>query len=187
MLTVITGCMFSGKSSALISKGIAHVIAGNGVIAFKPANDDRYDLDNITTHHGDKFLAYAVPVDNLWDDANEVFSKYPLGDLEINVILIDEAQFFKKSEILMSINEWNEWAHVIIAGLSQDSFGKPFGAMPELLSIADNIVCLRAVCSKCKRVNAATKTYRKINNNEQVAVGGIDMYEPRCFGCWNEI
>ncbi len=183
MLTVITGPMFSGKSSALISRGTSHVIAGNGVMAFKPANDDRYDVNNIVSHFGSKFFAHAVSISELWDDANDIFSKY--HGLDINVILIDEAQFFEKSEILMAVNEWDEWAHVIIAGLSQDSFGKPFGAMPELLSIADDIVCLRAVCSKCKKVNAATRTYRKIENNEQVAVGGIDMYEPRCFECWS--
>ncbi len=183
MLTVITGPMFSGKSSALISRGTSHVIAGNGVMAFKPSSDDRYDLQNITTHRGDSFVACAVSTDNIWEEANKYFEKYI--SLDVNVILIDETQFFKKSEILMCVNEWDEWAHVIVAGLSQDSFGKPFGAMPELLSIADNIVCLRAVCSKCKKVNAATRTYRKIENNKQIAVGGIDMYEPRCFECWS--
>lgn len=187
MLTVITGPMFAGKSSALISKGVSHVIAGDGVIAFKPTSDDRYDLNNITTHHGDKFLAYAVPANNLWDEANKVFSKYPLGDIDVSVILIDEAQFFKKSEILMATNEWIEWAHLVVAGLAQDSFGKPFGAMPELLSMADNIICLKAVCSKCKKVNSATRTYRKTKDTSQVVVGGIDSFEPRCFGCWYEV
>lgn len=184
MLTVITGPMFSGKSSALISRGVSHVIAGDGVIAFKPVIDDRYDLDNIVTHRGNKFLAYTISTDNLWDEANEIFSKYPLGDLDVNVLLIDEAQFFKKSEILMAVNEWNEWAHIIIAGLAQDSYGKPFGAMPELLAFADNIVCLKAVCSKCKTVSAATRTYRKTKDKSQVVVGGIDSFEPRCFECW---
>lgn len=186
MLTVITGPMFAGKSSTLISKGISHVVAGAGVIAFKPANDDRYDLDNITTHVGGKFLAYPVPINNLFDAANDVFSKYPPGDLDISVILIDEAQFFKPSEILLCITEWNEWAHIIVAGLAQDSYGKPFGAMPEILAAADNIVCLKAVCSKCKKVNSATRTYRKTKDTSQVVVGGIDLFEPRCFGCWYE-
>lgn len=186
MLTVITGPMFSGKSSALISNGISNVIAGNGVVAFKPANDDRYDINSITSHYGDKLAAHPTSVNNLFSEANKIFEKRPLGELDVNVILIDEAQFFDKPEILLAVNEWSEWAHVIVAGLSQDSFGKPFGAMPELLSMADNIVCLRAVCSKCRSINTATRTYRKISSNEQVAVGGISMYEPRCFECWSE-
>ena len=100
--------------------------------------------------------------------------------------MIDEAQFFKRSEILTCITEWEEWAHVIVAGLAQDSFGKPFGAMPEILAVADNIVCLKAVCSKCKKINSATRTYRKVKSNEQIVVGGIDSFEPRCFECWME-
>ena len=180
MITVITGPMFAGKSSALISRGISHVIAGDGVIAFKPVTDDRYDLENITTHVGGKFLAYSMSTNNFWEDANETFSKYPLGDsIDVNVILIDEAQFFKPSEILLCVSEWNEWAHVIVAGLAQNCYGKPFGAMPELLAIADNIVCLKAVCSKCKKVNSATRTFSKIKLKEEIRVGGTDIYEAR--------
>jgi thymidine kinase len=76
-------------------------------------------------------------------------------------------------------------SHVIVAGLPQDSYGKPFGAMPTILAMADNIVCLKAVCSKCKKINSATRTYRKIQDKAQVVVGGIDMFEPRCFECWS--
>ncbi len=186
MLTVITGPMFAGKSSALISRGISHVIAGDGVIAFKPSIDNRYDLNNITTHIGGKFLAYAVSVNDLFDEANKVFAKYPLGDIDVSVILIDEAQFFNKEEILLCVNEWTEWAHIIVAGLAQDSYGKPFGAMPGLLAYADNIICLKAVCSKCKTVSSATRTYRKTKDKSQVVVGGIDAFEPRCFECWKK-
>lgn len=182
MLTVITGPMFSGKSSALISKGISHVIAGDTVVAFKPKSDDRYSTENITTHHGDKFSAYPVELDNFWEEANKFFEKY---NEDINVIIIDEAQFFDKEEIMLCVNEWTEWAHVIVAGLAQDSYGKPFGAMPYLLAYADNIICLKAVCSKCKQVNSATRTYRKTKDKSQVVVGGIDSFEPRCFRCWD--
>lgn len=187
MLTVITGPMFSGKSSALISKATSHVIAGDTVIAFKPRSDDRYDLENIVTHYGERFTAYPIDTDNVVTETYKVFSRYSKDNIHPDVILFDEAQFFNKDQMLATAKDCIEWAHVIVAGLAQDSFGKPFGAMPELLSFADNIVCLRAVCSKCKKVNAATRTYRKTNSNEQVAVGGIDMYEPRCFRCWNEI
>jgi len=176
--------MFSGKSSALISKAMSHIVAGDIVIAFKPKIDDRYSKSDITTHYGDKFSAYAVDSNSFFNEAYKCFKKY---DRDINVILIDEAQFFNKVQILRCIDEWSEWSHIIVAGLSQDSYGKPFGAMPELLALADNIVCLKAVCSRCKKINSATRTYRKTKDKGQVVVGGIDAFEPRCFECWNEV
>ena len=184
MLTVITGPMFAGKSSALISKGISHIIAGDCVVAFKPSIDDRYDTENITTHYGDKFSAYVVNSDSFFNEAYECFKKY---DRDMDVILIDEAQFFNRVQILRCINEWIEWSHVIVAGLAQDSSGRPFGAMPDILALADNIICLKAVCSRCKKVNSATRTFSKIKLKSKIVVGGSDIYEPRCFGCWNEI
>jgi len=185
MLTVITGPMFSGKSSALISKGISHVIAGNTVVAFKPANDSRYDVESIVTHDGHKFSAYSLPLDGtLHERAIEIFKTYE-PERSIDVILIDEVQFFDKRQIYNAILPWSDHGHIIVAGLAQDSSGNSFGAMPELLSYADNIVCLKAVCSKCKKVNSATRTYRKTKNKAQVVVGGLDDFEPRCFECWN--
>ena len=180
MLTVITGPMFSGKSSVLISKGVAHTIAGDDVVAFKPKNDDRYSVDSIATHYGDKFPAIAIDTENVVGECFAQLSKYQ----SIDVFLFDEAQFFNRNQLIATVRDFMCWTHVIVAGLAQDSSGMPFGAMPDLLSLADNIVCLKAVCSKCKKISSATRTYRKTNNTDQVAVGGIDMYEPRCFECW---
>lgn len=186
MLTVITGPMFSGKTSALISRAMAHVIAGDFVIAFKPKIDDRYDKENIITHHNNKFPAYPVNSANTAEECGRVIHNLIVEQKQnIDVILYDEAQFFDIT-IIDSIDAYMRWAHVIIAGLAQDSFGSPFGHMPTLLSMADNIVCLKAVCSKCKSINAATRTYRKTESRDQVVVGGIDMFEPRCFRCWNK-
>jgi len=182
MLTVITGPMFSGKSSTLISKAISHVIAGDIVVAFKPNTDNRYTENNIATHYGDKFPAFAVGTNKIIEECYGNLKGKPTP----NVILIDEAQFFEKEGLIALVHDFVCWSHVIIAGLAQDSYGKPFGAMPELLSFADNIVCLKAVCSKCKKVNSATRTYRKTKDKTQVVVGGIDSFEPRCFECWDE-
>ena len=104
----------------------------------------------------------------------------------ISVICIDEAQFFSEEIIDLVNHILMLGKSAIVAGLSQDSFGKPFGSMPHLLAVADRIISLSAVCSKCRGIGAATRTYRKCESKEQVVVGGADTYEPRCFGCWSK-
>lgn len=185
MLTVITGPMFSGKSSALISRCIANVIAERYVVVFKPDNDDRYDkkLVNVISHNGDAFPAVAVPTQDpglCWD------AIYSLNK-SVNVIAFDEAQFFEKGAMLDIVKElMDEGFDIILAGLSQDYIGRPFGAMPELLAVADEILSLKAVCSNCKCIGVATRTYRKSKDDEQVVVGGTDKYEARCYTCWSK-
>lgn len=183
MLTVLTGSMYSGKSSLLISKAISHVIAGDFVIAFKPQIDNRYDLNNIVTHHSDKFPAYVVSGPEVQKQCNEIVYKLLKIGNKIDVILFDEVQFFDES-IICAVEDYMNWCHVIVAGLANDSFGKPFGQMPSLLCMADDIVNLKAVCSKCKSIGAATRTFRKCTSTEQIVVGGADAFEARCFKCW---
>ena len=189
MLTVITGPMFSGKSTALIGKCISHAIAGNFVLVFKPSNDNRYNETKIVTHDGIEFASISVDKDNPYSCVEHI-GRHHINRF-VDVIAFDETQFFDNKQFVELIDELLYAKHfgfqVICAGLAQDSFGKPFGAMPHLLCTADRIVSLKAVCAKCKSINAATRTYRKIDNYSQVVVGGIDTYEPRCFGCWNEI
>lgn len=183
MLTVITGPMFSGKSSALISKAMAHVIAGDFVVAFKPSNDDRYDKSHIVTHGKNKFPAYPIDIKNVRDSVYECLDKIAHRNAA-DVICFDEAQFFESETFISAVEDFTSSSHVIVAGLIQDYKGVPFGAMPHVAAIADNIVCLKAVCSKCKKINAATRTFRKIKDTKQVVVGGTDVYEARCFECW---
>lgn len=181
MLTVITGPMYAGKTSALISKAIAHVIAGRLVIGFKPSNDERYDKENIVSHAGYKFPAIRLDIKNP-TEAFKYLSKW-------DVFVFDEVQFFDAYGFEQLITQflYGEEKIIIVSGLSQDSDGKPFGAMPTLLYMADEIVHLKAVCSKCKKINLATRTYRKDKNNKkQVLVGGAELYEARCFSCWME-
>jgi thymidine kinase len=117
--------------------------------------------------------------------SNNLSKRIPFPD----VIAIDEAQFFDASQLITTIETflYVDGLTVIVSGLSQDSDGKPFGAMPHLLAIADDIIHLKSVCAKSKKIGAATRTYRKDQTNtNQVAVGGAEMYEPRSYEAWLE-
>ena len=184
MLTVITGPMFAGKTSRLIALARSHVIAGKDVIGFKPSNDSRYVGDSIITHDTQKFPAFVIDKNK----PEECFSKIGCVGENADVVVFDEAQFFDKHKFSAMIRKMVcRWGYdVIISGLSMDSSGQPFGAMPYLLEVADEIISLKGVCSKCKSINMATRTYRKDGSTEQIVVGGADKYEPRCFTCWEE-
>lgn len=180
MLTVITGPMFSGKTSRLLSLSRANSIAEKQVAHFKTSNDKRYHgNEEIVTHDGKRVLANVLPI---------FTPEKCLAFLEfVDVFVFDEAQFFVGDKFISVVEDllYKHGKQVIVAGLSQDSSGKPFGAMPYLLAIADDIIHLKAVCSKSKIIGSATRTYRKdVGNNEQVAVGGSEMYEPRSFKEW---
>ena len=182
MLTVITGCMFSGKTSALIARAEMNIIAGKNVILIKPSNDTRFGTENVIhTHSGQSFPCYIVDKDKPHKEILDIV--YNRLKTKVDVIIIDEAQFFSR-EIFNSIADYMTWAHVIVGGLKEDSNGKPFGMMPELLCAADDIIHLKAICIKCTTINSATRTYRKAENKDQVFVGGKDSYEPRCLECW---
>lgn len=178
MLTVITGPMFSGKSSKLIAMCTANLIAGKSVKVLKPENDIRYNKDYIVSHTMEKFAATRVPLD--------VPATIATSMIDYDVIAFDEVQFFRAKEIISMIEHilYEQKKNIICAGLSNDFDGVPFGAMPHLLSIADKIISLKAVCTSCKEINTATRTYRKNNDMTQTVVGGSEIYEPRCFRCW---
>ena len=177
MLTVITGPMFSGKTSRLLDLGRAHTIANLRVGYFKPKRDSRYSDSDIVTHNNEKISCTIV------DNPVEILNRID----DYDVFCIDEAQFFNKHELettvtnLLYVNE----SIIIVSGLSQDFDGKPFGAMPYLLAIADDIIHLKAVCAKTKRIGVATRTFRKdTSNDNQILIGGKEMYEPRSFKEW---
>lgn len=184
MLTVICGPMFSGKTSALISMCMSHIVAGDAVTAFKPARDNRYDEKFIVSHNLDKFSCILV------EKPLDIFKTFMRSDIRTDVVAIDEVQFLEPNTLMELMDEMFKmnFKRIICAGLAQDYKGLPFGAMPELLSMADEIVSLKAVCSKCKKIGMASRTYRKpgVDSNEQVLVGGKDIYEARCFDCWME-
>lgn len=173
-IEVICGSMFSGKTEELIRRLKRVKIANLKVEIFKPAIDTRYDEVKIISH--DTNVIQSTPIDNS--------QKILLMATDVDVIGIDEAQFFD-SELPDVCDELAyRGTRVIVAGLDMDYLGNPFGQMPFLLAKADYVTKLHAICVKCG--NIANYSYRKIPNEDQVMLGAIDVYEPRCRVCYNE-
>jgi len=177
--------MYAGKSSYLISLLERHIIAGRTAIAFKPANDTRYSTEGIRTHSGRSFISMSIDINSPSDIAAAV-AKYAMERATVDIVGVDESQFFAAQELIHTIENlaYGQRIDVIIAGLSQDSDGKPFGALPHLLAVADDIVHLKAVCAKSREINAATRTFRKVPIGGQILVGGTEAYEARSFSTW---
>lgn len=173
-IEVICGSMFSGKTEELIRRLKRVKIANLSVEIFKPAIDTRYDETKIVSHDTNSIM--STPVEN----AQSIL----LLAQEVDVVGIDEAQFFD-SEIANVCEQLAvRGARVIVAGLDMDYLGRPFGQMPNLLAVADYITKLHAICVKCG--NIANVSYRKIATGGQVLLGEKDIYEPRCRHCAKE-
>jgi thymidine kinase len=184
MLTIITGPMYSGKSSQLIKFARTSSIAKIKLVAFKPLIDKRYNENDVMTHDEFSFeKATGIKPINLELDLSNFNSKFiPLGTEEI---YIDEVQFFDKEKIIEFIFTLIQMNFkVFCSGLDLDRFGKPFGAVPDLLCLADEIIKLKAVCFACHK--SATKTYREEidNNSNTIVVGGMESYKALCNKCW---
>jgi thymidine kinase len=165
--------MFSGKTEELIRRLKRVKIAGQSVEIFKPANDTRYSTNEVVSH--DARTITSTPVRHAWDIL-EVAE-------HIEVIGIDEAQFFDP-ELTRVCEELALRGHrVIIAGLDMDFRGRPFGPMPELLAVAEYVTKLHAICMHCG--NLATHTYRLTSDAETVVLGEKDIYEARCRYCYS--
>ncbi|MEO8770851.1 MAG: thymidine kinase [Ferruginibacter sp.] len=170
-IEVICGSMFSGKTEELIRRLKRVKIANLKVEIFKPAIDTRYDETKIVSHDTNAIM--STPVDssqNILLLANDV-----------DVVGIDEAQFFDAEIANVCEQLALKGIRVIVAGLDMDYLGKPFGQMPNLLSVADYITKLHAICVKCG--NIANISYRKVAGGGQVLLGEKDVYEPRCRHC----
>jgi thymidine kinase len=183
MLTVFTGPMYAGKSSALISRAVAHAIAGQYVVAFKPDSDDRYDKINIVSHSNYSFPALPINKDFATLILRHVQEYEDTGN-HVDVVCIDEAQFFDGVYEVVRELVYFKKKTVLVSGLAQDYKGDPFGDMPNILAIADDIVHLKSVCNKSNRVGVATRTFKKKHNGQQVEVGGKELYEARSFEHW---
>lgn len=141
---------------------------------FKPAIDVRYDEVKIVSH--DTNAIPSTPVDNS--------QKILLLAQGADVIGIDEAQFFDQELPKVCDELALMGVRVIVAGLDMDYLGNPFGPMPSLISKADYVTKVHAICVKCG--NIANYSYRKVPNDDQVMLGELDVYEPRCRICYNE-
>jgi thymidine kinase len=172
-IEVICGSMFSGKTEELIRRLKRVKIANLKVEIFKPAIDTRYDEVKIVSH--DATAIQSTPVDNS--------QKILLMAGDVDVIGIDEAQFFDP-EIANVCDELAfRGIRVIVAGLDMDYLGNPFGQMPFIMAKADYVTKLHAICMQCG--NIANYSYRKISNEDQVMLGAMDVYEPRCRKCYD--
>ncbi|MET0636210.1 MAG: thymidine kinase [Chitinophagaceae bacterium] len=173
-IEVICGSMFSGKTEELIRRLKRVKIANLKVEIFKPSIDKRYDEFNIVSHDTSSIL--STPIDNS--------QKILLLAQGMDVIGIDEAQFFDDSLPDVCDELAYRGMRVIVAGLDMDFTGKPFGQMPFIMAKADYVTKLHAICVICG--NIANYSYRKIPNDEQVMLGARDVYEPRCRICYND-
>ena len=170
---VICGSMFSGKTEELIRRLKRAKIANLKVEIFKPAIDVRYDEIKIVSH--DENHIHSTPVDRA--------QKILLLAQDVDVVGIDEAQFFDEQLPDVCDQLACRGIRVIVAGLDMDFQGKPFGQMPMLLAKADYITKLHAICMKCG--NIANYSYRKIPNEDRIMLGEKNVYEARCRRCYN--
>ncbi|HXS59163.1 MAG TPA: thymidine kinase [Hanamia sp.] len=170
-IEVICGSMFSGKTEELIRRLKRVKIANLKAEIFKPSVDVRYDEVKIVSH--DENRIQSTPIDNS--------QTILLLAQDVDVVGIDEAQFFDNEIANVCETLACKGMRVIVAGLDMDYTGKPFGQMPNLLAIADYITKLHAICVVCG--NIANVSYRKVATGGQVLLGEKDIYEPRCRVC----
>ena len=173
-IEVICGSMFSGKTEELIRRLKRVRIAEQSIEIFKPARDTRYSVDEVVSHDARSIPSRAVHT------ATEILE---VGS-QIDVIGIDEAQFFDDKLTAVCEELALRGHRVIVAGLDMDFRGRPFGPMPELLAVAEYVTKLHAICNHCG--NLATHTYRLTTDAETVVLGEKDIYEARCRHCFNE-
>jgi thymidine kinase len=175
LIEVICGSMFCGKTEELIRRVRRAIIARQKVQVFKPVIDNRYSVEHVTSHNGQN--VEAIPVDSA------------RGILKVlrpdtTVVAIDEAQFFDAEIVGIAQQLAERGVRVIVAGLDLDFRGEPFGAMPTLLCIAEEVTKLHAICVVCGE--HACRTQRLVNGaparytDPVIMVGAQEAYEPRC-------
>lgn len=165
--------MFSGKTEELIRRLRRAQIAKLNIEIFKPKTDIRYDETAIVSH--DLNSIHSTPVENA--------SSILLLGSNSQVVGIDEAQFFDDELPNVCIKLASKGIRVIVAGLDMDFTGKPFGPMPALMAIAEDVTKVHAICSMCG--SPATFSYRKVDNVNLILLGEKESYEPRCRICFN--
>ncbi len=172
-IEVITGSMFSGKTEELIRRLRRAQFAGLRVEIFKPSLDVRYSETRVVSHDDKSIL--STPVDNP--------SAILLLAGEVDVVGIDEAQFFDYSIVEVCNKLADRGVRILIAGLDMDFMGQPFGPMPALLSIAEYVTKVHAICMRCG--NLAQYSFRKSEDSQVVLLGEKNLYEPLCRNCYN--
>jgi len=172
-IEVVCGSMFSGKTEELIRRLNRAKIARQKVEIFKPAIDKRYHDQDIVSHNENSIRSTPI------NTAEEIL----LFAGDCNIVDIDEAQFLDNSLVEVCNNLASRGKRVIVAGLDMDFAGKPFGPMPLLMSIAEYVTKVHAICVVCGDV--AQYSYRKVTSQDKILLGETNSYEARCRRCYN--
>ena len=173
-IEVVCGSMFSGKTEELIRRLKRATFAKQRVEIFKPAIDVRYSDEEVVSH--DQNSIHSTPIDSS--------ASILLLASDVDVIGIDEAQFFDDGLVDVCNQLANSGVRVIAAGLDMDYKGVPFGPIPALCAIADEVTKVHAICVKCG--NLAYISHRKVDNDRRVLLGETAEYEPLCRECYEK-
>lgn len=173
-IEVICGSMFSGKTEELIRRLKRAKIARQRVEIYKPSIDTRYSDEDVVSHDANSIPSTPVAsAHSIW-----------LLSSEAQVVGIDEAQFFDESLPEVCSRLANAGKRVIVAGLDMDFKGVPFGPLPALMAIAEDVTKVHAICVKCG--NLAYVSHRIVNDEHRVLLGQQEEYEPLCRSCYNK-
>ena len=173
-IEVVCGSMFSGKTEELIRRMRRAEFARQRVEIFKPAIDTRYSEEDVVSH--DMHAIPSTPIDSS--------AQILLLSSEIDVVGIDEAQFFDNGLVEVCNQLANNGVRVIVAGLDMDYKGVPFGPIPALCAIADEVTKVHAICVKCG--NLAYLSHRTVDNDRRVLLGETAEYDPLCRECYRK-
>lgn len=173
-IEVICGSMFSGKTEELIRRLRRAQFANQKVEIYKPCIDVRYSEDEVVSHEG-----HSIPSTPIDSPASML-----LLSSDVEVVGIDEAQFFDDTIVEVVQTLANRGIRVIIAGLDQDYLGNPFGPIPALMAVAEDVLKVHAICVKCG--SPAQHSHRLSVNDKLVVLGEKDIYEPLCRHCFNK-
>lgn len=172
-IEVICGSMFSGKTEELIRRLKRATIARQKVEIYKPAIDTRYSDENVVSHDSNSILSTPV----------NTSESILLLTSDVDVVGIDEAQFFDENLVEVCKTLADNGIRVIIAGLDMDYLGKPFGPIPALCSISEDVTKVHAICVECGSL--AQYSYRLSVSDKQVLLGEKNEYKPLCRTCYN--
>lgn len=173
-IEVIVGSMFSGKTEELIRRLNRAKIARLRVEIFKPAIDTRYDDEDVVSHNENAIKSTPI------ESAEQIL----FYSNEVDVVGIDEAQFFDNQLASVCNQLANRGVRVIVAGLDMDFMGKPFGPIPHIMAVAEYVTKVHAICIQCGSL--AHHSHRTIQGDDLVVLGETDSYEPLCRKCFNE-
>jgi thymidine kinase len=174
-IEVICGSMFSGKTEELIRRLKRAKFAKQRVEIFKPQIDTRYSVEEVVSHDSN-----SIPSTPVTSSGNIL-----LMASEVDVVGIDEAQFFDNNLADVCNKLADQGIRVIVAGLDMDFRGKPFGPIPHIMACAEHVTKVHAICVKCG--NLAQYSHRMSDAEKLVVLGETDIYEPLCRSCFNEV